>query len=112
MNKLFALGIIVVFMLAVTTPLAIAACSVGHTSAEGGTEAVAQETVQEVTQKNTEVINKICPIMGGEVGKDTAYKVEYEGNMIGFCCQGCVDKFNENPEEYLQKLEEKAEAEK
>jgi len=112
MNKLFALAAIAVFMLAVTTPLAIAACSVGHTSGKGAVKAAAQEATPEATLENTEVINKICPIMGGEVGKDTAYKVEYEGKVIGFCCAGCVDKFKENPEEYLKKLEEKAKAEK
>lgn len=109
MNKLFTLGAIVVFMLAVMTPLATAACSVGHKSAGGEEKAAVQEATQEATLENTEVINKICPVMGGEVEKDTAYKVEYEGKVIGFCCQGCVDKFNENPEEYLQKLEENTE---
>ncbi len=91
-------------MLALATPLAMAACSVGHTSAEEGTEAVAQEVTQEANLESGEVVNEICPIMEGEVGKDTAYKVEYDGKVIGFCCAGCVDKFNEDPEKYIQEL--------
>jgi YHS domain-containing protein len=111
MNKLFTLGVIVVFMLAVTTPLATAACSVGHKSAGGGEEAAVQEATTEATLENVEVINKICPVMGGEVGKDTKYTVEHEGKTIGLCCAGCVEKFNEDPEGYIKKLEEETEVE-
>ncbi|MFC1645982.1 YHS domain-containing protein [Candidatus Omnitrophota bacterium] len=102
MKKLFTLAAIVLFMLAIVTPLAIAGCSTGHASAKEGAESETQEGVL----ATGEVVNNICPIMGGEVGKDAPYKVEYDGKAIGFCCQACVDKFNEDPEKYAQKLDE------
>jgi len=49
-----------------------------------------------------EVINSTCPVMGGEVDQDTPFKVEYEGQTIGFCCAGCIDAFNAAPEKYLE----------
>ncbi|MFC1709024.1 YHS domain-containing protein [Candidatus Omnitrophota bacterium] len=101
MRRLVTIVAIVVFMLAVMTPLAMAACSVGHTSsAQEGSE----EVTQEATLDNLRVINHTCPVMGGEVGKDTEYTVEYDGKVIGLCCAGCVEKFNEDPEKYIQEL--------
>lgn len=52
-----------------------------------------------------EVINNVCPIMGGEVDKDTSYKIEYEGETIGFCCPGCIGKFKADPEKYMAKIQ-------
>jgi YHS domain-containing protein len=51
-----------------------------------------------------EVCNSTCPVMGGEVAKDTPYKSEYKGKTIGFCCEGCVKAFEANPEKYTAKL--------
>jgi YHS domain-containing protein len=44
----------------------------------------------------------ICPIMGGKINK--AVFVEYKGKKVYFCCDGCQDKFNEAPEQYVAKL--------
>ncbi len=57
--------------------------------------------------KEGEIINTICPVMGGEVDKDTPFKVEYQGKTIGFCCAGCVSTFNADPEKYMEKLQQK-----
>ena len=54
-----------------------------------------------------EVINVVCPVMGGKVDKDTPYKTEYKDKIIGFCCPGCIPMFNANPEKYMVKLQEK-----
>lgn len=54
--------------------------------------------------KKGEVINDTCPVMGGKVDKDTPYKAEYNGKTIGFCCPGCIEKFNANPKEYMAKI--------
>ena len=43
-----------------------------------------------------------CPIMGGAIDKNLF--VEYKGKKVYFCCAGCKDKFNEEPEKYLAKL--------
>lgn len=43
-----------------------------------------------------------CPIMGAAINKDIF--VEYKGKKVYFCCPGCEDKFNEEPEKFLAKL--------
>ena len=58
------------------------------------------ESVQEV-----KIWNKYCPIRGGEVDPETP-TVEYKGKIIGFCCPGCDDKFEKDPEKYLKNLSE------
>jgi YHS domain-containing protein len=57
--------------------------------------------------KKGEIINATCPVMGGEVDKNTPYKIEYKGKTVGFCCAGCVEKFKADPEKYMTKLEKK-----
>ena len=52
-----------------------------------------------------EIVNDTCPVMGGKVDKDTPYATVYKGKKIGFCCSGCVGKFNENPKAYMKKLQ-------
>jgi hypothetical protein len=37
--------------------------------------------------------NLICPIMRHEVTEDGG-RVDYEGQTIGFCCPGCINKWN------------------
>jgi YHS domain-containing protein len=43
-----------------------------------------------------------CPIMGGSINKDIF--VEYQGKKVYFCCSGCPDTFQANPEKYLSQL--------
>lgn len=43
-----------------------------------------------------------CPIMGAAINKDIF--VEYKGKKVYFCCPGCEDKFNAEPEKFLAKL--------
>ena len=43
-----------------------------------------------------------CPIMGTAINK--ALFVEYKGKKVYFCCPGCEDKFNAEPEKYIAKL--------
>jgi len=54
-----------------------------------------------------EPINAVCPVMGGEVNKDTPYKTEHNGKTIGFCCPGCIETFNSDPEKYMAKIDKK-----
>lgn len=55
--------------------------------------------------EGSEVANKTCPVMGGEVAKDTPHKAVYKGERIGFCCSGCIKEFKANPEKYYKKLD-------
>ncbi|MFH1228244.1 MAG: YHS domain-containing protein [Planctomycetota bacterium] len=42
-----------------------------------------------------------CPVMGSDivVDKDTL-SAEYKGKVYYFCCPGCPEEFNKNPEKY------------
>jgi len=44
----------------------------------------------------------MCPIMGMAIDKNIF--VEYKGKKVYFCCAGCEDKFEANPEQYIAKL--------
>jgi Cu+-exporting ATPase len=47
-----------------------------------------------------------CPVSGKEFTKSEASpKYEYEGKTYYFCCEGCIEKFTENPEKYIKKEE-------
>jgi len=43
-----------------------------------------------------------CPVMGGAINK--ALFTEYQGKKVYFCCDGCKEKFEANPEQYVAKL--------
>jgi YHS domain-containing protein len=43
-----------------------------------------------------------CPIMNMAIDKKVF--VEYKGKKVYFCCPGCEDKFNAEPQKYLVKL--------
>ena len=62
-------------------------------------EKVKQEAIQESEANQT-----TCPVMGGKIKKDIY--TDHNGKRIYFCCQPCVEKFEKNPEKYLNKLEE------
>lgn len=65
---------------------------------EGPTVTVPKvDTVTAVAGEQT-----MCPVMGGAI--DKSIFVEYKGKKVYFCCEGCKDKFNEEPEKYLAKL--------
>jgi opacity protein-like surface antigen len=40
-----------------------------------------------------QTVNALCPQMGGEVTVDGG-TVEWNGMSIGFCCDGCPEKFS------------------
>jgi len=50
------------------------------------------------------IVNTVCPVMGAKVDKDTSFSAVHKGKKIGFCCAGCVDKFNKNPKKYMSKI--------
>jgi YHS domain-containing protein len=43
-----------------------------------------------------------CPVMGGAINK--AIFVEYQGKKVYFCCAGCPETFQADPQKYLSKL--------
>ena len=45
------------------------------------------------------------PVMGNEIDTE-AYTVVYDGNLYGFCCNGCDKKFSKDPAKYSANLSE------
>jgi len=49
------------------------------------------------TAVTSDPVNDVCPVMGGDVDKESP-TVAYRGREIGFCCAGCEKKWNAKPE--------------
>jgi Cu+-exporting ATPase len=47
--------------------------------------------------------NGLCPVMGNPV-KARGGRVEYRGETIGFCCPGCIRKFQNDPVRYMDAM--------
>jgi YHS domain-containing protein len=47
---------------------------------------------------------KKCPVMGYPINKDVY--VDYQGKRIYFCCPSCPDRFRQEPDRAMKKLEE------
>jgi len=53
--------------------------------------------------RNSEVEEqKVCPVMGGKINKELY--TEYKGKKVYFCCPGCKEKFEKEPDKYISKL--------
>ena len=46
--------------------------------------------------------NTVCPV-GGRAVNPKLTSV-YQGKSYSFCCKGCIEKFNKDPEKYLGKI--------
>lgn len=44
----------------------------------------------------------LCPVMGNPIDKNIF--VNYKGNKVYFCCKGCIEKFQSEPDKYMNKL--------
>ncbi len=49
-----------------------------------------------------------CPVRGDPINKDVY--VDYKGKRVYFCCAGCPNVFNKDPEKYLKILADRGEA--
>lgn len=53
------------------------------------------------------VNNPKCPVSGAPVGSMQAGShIVYKGMKVGLCCDGCIGKFNEDPEKYLKSAQD------
>ncbi len=57
------------------------------------------------TTSNAEVTNKYCPVTTNELAEEK-FSLEYNGETIYFCCNGCKKDFLADPEKYMAKLVE------
>jgi YHS domain-containing protein len=49
-----------------------------------------------------ESVQKKCPVMGDKIDKKEY--IDYKGRRVYFCCAGCKEKFNKEPEKYLKNI--------
>ena len=61
-----------------------------------------EPTEQTVKTKQVNTEQKTCPVMDGPINKELY--TEYKGKKVYFCCAGCKEKFEADPEKYLDKL--------
>ena len=66
-----------------------------------GHEHMAMES-EPSAQTASVIEQKTCPVMGGAINEELF--IEYKGKKVYFCCEGCEEKFKENPEQYIAKL--------
>jgi YHS domain-containing protein len=59
-------------------------------------------TSEEVLQEPNSIKQVLCPIMDEPINKDLY--TEYKGKQVYFCCPGCKENFEKEPEKYLDKL--------
>jgi YHS domain-containing protein len=59
-------------------------------------EGAAKDVVAAAAEQTT------CPVMGGAINK--ALFTEYQGKKVYFCCDGCKEKFEAAPAQYVAKL--------
>lgn len=49
---------------------------------------------------------KVCPISGQELGSHgEPYNFIYEGRLVRFCCDGCLDDFKKDPAATFAKID-------
>ena len=47
-----------------------------------------------------------CPVSGDKLGgMGETIDTLYQGQLIRFCCKGCVKSFNKNPDKYLKVID-------
>jgi YHS domain-containing protein len=56
----------------------------------------------ETAEAATAIEQTICPVMGGAINK--SIYTEYKGKKVYFCCAGCKEKFDAEPEKYIAQL--------
>jgi len=74
-------------------------------------ENVKTNTPVTLDKKAKEVGNKICPVMGEKINKQSKATYEYQGKIYNFCCAGCIEEFKRNPGKYIKKIEAEKKAE-
>ncbi|MHB1300604.1 MAG: YHS domain-containing protein [Burkholderiales bacterium] len=50
--------------------------------------------------------NDTDPVCGMEVPPDSGYSKVHQGSLYRFCSRSCLDKFDANPQQYLDKGKE------
>ena len=59
-----------------------------------------------VTQEPVNIGNKICPVSGEKIEEATKVTYEYKGKIYNFCCVACIEEFKNDPDKYIQIVNE------
>ena len=86
----------IVFMLAILLLIGLVALTGCKKKSEPAAPAETEEAVTVAIEQT------ICPVMAGAINKNLF--TEYKGKKVYFCCAGCKEKFEKEPEKYLAKL--------
>ncbi len=86
----------VIFILAILLLIGLFAL----TGCKKKSEPAAQSEFERVA--SAEIQQTTCPVMEGPINKDLF--TEYKGKKVYFCCAGCKEAFEKEPEKYLDKL--------
>lgn len=76
----------------------------GHSGAAAPAESPSAQPYRTVKPSSSYPL-KTCVVSGdklGSMGDVTA--IEYQGQEIQFCCEGCVDEFLKSPDEFVSKV--------
>lgn len=64
-----------------------------------GTETLEEQEFPEFKEKRQNMVRD--PVCGKMINPETAeHQTEYEGKEYTFCCQKCLDEFEDSPEEF------------
>ena len=72
----------------------------GKGKSEGGS---ADKSDSQAAGKSAKPINQFC-VVHPEDAVDETVTTEYEGKVVGFCCEDCQKKFDLDPKAYVAKL--------
>ncbi len=100
-KTLFTALLIVLFCISVI----LMGCKKSEEEATTETMTPSAEAVKEEAKEaasDIEIEQKMCPVMEAPINKDLF--TEYQGKKVYFCCPGCKETFEENPEQYVAKL--------
>jgi YHS domain-containing protein len=96
--------------------IALLALGLGFVGGCGRAEQAEQAATQSIEQaaegaeSMMEDMAMACPVCGTETPMGEAVAFEYEGKNYHFCCEGCLEKFKEDPAAFMkEKMEEAAE---
>ena len=63
----------------------------------------AAQAKKEEAKKAPKPVNANCPVMDEPV--DVKVTTVYNKQVIGFCCESCIDDFKKEPAKYMKKVE-------
>ncbi len=98
-----------IFMMLVVITI-ILGISKGY-SEENSTATLGQNAAAQEAKEPQDAGNKICPVSGEKIEEGTKATYEYKSKIYNFCCASCIPEFKKNPEKYIQKMKEEAQAE-